>query len=190
MWMSAWTGIRAGRCHAAGLSDVIRRDMCHPLCAWAGVSIYAGIAEASAPQSEAPVVVERSHKSDRVTHPFNVVGAECRWSRLKLPGGPMRPSPFGIATGACCTRLTRRTTGHRQAHDGANAPRSDIDAGYGRPGKVGIVVAFRRELPDGCEGAFSPYAAPRMAHVIGRRVSRAGETRADDLGVHSPARLH
>jgi hypothetical protein len=27
------------------------------------------------------------------------------------------------------------------------------------------------EMPDGCEGAFSPYAAPRMAHVIGRCIS-------------------
>jgi hypothetical protein len=26
-------------------------------------------------------------------------------------------------------------------------------------------------MPDGCEGAFSPYAAPRMAHVIGRCIS-------------------
>jgi hypothetical protein len=28
-----------------------------------------------------------------------------------------------------------------------------------------------RELPDGCEGAFSPYAEPSMANVIGRCVS-------------------
>jgi hypothetical protein len=26
-------------------------------------------------------------------------------------------------------------------------------------------------MPDGCEGAFSPYAAPRMANVIGRCIS-------------------
>jgi len=27
------------------------------------------------------------------------------------------------------------------------------------------------EMPDGCEGAFSPYAAPRMARIIGRCIS-------------------
>jgi hypothetical protein len=31
--------------------------------------------------------------------------------------------------------------------------------------------AVERALPDGCEGAFSPYAEPTRAHVIGRCVS-------------------
>jgi hypothetical protein len=31
--------------------------------------------------------------------------------------------------------------------------------------------ALERALPDGCEGAFSPYAEPTRAHVIGRCVS-------------------
>jgi hypothetical protein len=30
---------------------------------------------------------------------------------------------------------------------------------------------LERALPDGCEGAFSPYAEPARAHVIGRCVS-------------------
>ena len=32
-------------------------------------------------------------------------------------------------------------------------------------------AAAAREMPDGCESAFSPYVAPRMANVIGRCVS-------------------
>jgi hypothetical protein len=32
-------------------------------------------------------------------------------------------------------------------------------------------VSPESAMPDGCEGAFSPYAAPRMAHVIGRCIS-------------------
>jgi hypothetical protein len=32
-------------------------------------------------------------------------------------------------------------------------------------------TAVERELPEGCEGAFSPYVDPDKAHIIGRCVS-------------------
>jgi hypothetical protein len=34
-----------------------------------------------------------------------------------------------------------------------------------------ILKAGERALPDGCEGAFSPYVEPAKAHIIGRCVS-------------------
>jgi hypothetical protein len=39
--------------------------------------------------------------------------------------------------------------------------------GSRKPASTGAI----KELPDGCEGAFSPYAQPEMANVIGRCVS-------------------
>jgi hypothetical protein len=39
------------------------------------------------------------------------------------------------------------------------------------PREIGTSAQVPRELPDGCESAFSPYVEPGMANVIGRCIS-------------------
>ena len=51
----------------------------------------------------------------------------------------------------------RTTTVGKQRRPHRNVPRD--------------TAAAERALPDGCEGAFSPYVDPARAHIIGRCVS-------------------
>jgi hypothetical protein len=164
-------GIEAGEHDAVSLSDNIRRCMRHPpvrvggLCWQCGIDIRTPIGVV--------VVVERAHKSDRLIHPFNVGGAEMpvvsvdvarrldvaitvrdRDGRVLYQVDPENHMTI------VAKRMMERT------RPVSAAPTHDT-AG---PGKA-ISSPSDRELPDGCEGAFSPYAAPGMAHVIGRCVS-------------------
>jgi hypothetical protein len=50
-------------------------------------------------------------------------------------------------------------------------PAAPSPSGYGLAPVQPSPSDATRELPDGCEGAFSPYVEPSMANVIGRCVS-------------------
>ena len=140
-----------------------------PLGAWAGASLYSG-----APRTDgfAPPAasVERSHKGSLLARPFGRSGAEIPIVEVEVNGrldaaitlrdrdGQVlyRADPIShvttVAKRATSARTVTGCAGHRaRVHRAEGVPEST--------------------MPDGCEGAFSPYAAPRMAHVIGRCIS-------------------
>jgi hypothetical protein len=149
-----------------------------PLCAWAVASIYAGsVASISEPQSAAPVVVERAHKSDRLVHPFNVGGAEMPVISVDVAGRLDAAITVRAGDGRMLYQVDpeNHTTviAKRMMERTRPAPAPPHDTAL--PGKPVLSSPPDRELPDGCEGAFSPYAAPSMARVIGRCVSGLAE---------------
>jgi hypothetical protein len=133
-----------------------------PFCAWAGVSLYQG---SPAEQTVPPFAVERANKTDRM------VGA------LNVRGGYL-PSISVEVAGKSDAVITVRDREGRMLYRLDPAERMTIvikrmvqtPAGPRPPGHTPPSVAIK-ELPDGCEGAFSPYVEPRMANVIGRCVS-------------------
>ncbi len=112
------------------------------------------------------VRADSAHKSDRL------------WLAFALPGGAPRAefAAIELATPAASAVTVRDRNGNVlyridpksqttliaervfAASNQDNADRSRAPAG-------------RQALPVGCEGAFSPYAAPRMAGIIGRCLS-------------------
>jgi hypothetical protein len=139
-----------------------------PFWAWAGVSLYQG---GAAEQTVTLFAVERTNKTDRMVGAVNVRGeylptisvevagksdsvvtARGRDGRVLYRLDPPRRMTI-VAKGMMQTPTVLRPPGHRLA------PRD--------PAKSDAT----RELPDGCESAFSPYVEPGMANIIARCVS-------------------
>jgi hypothetical protein len=128
-----------------------------PLCAWAGVSFYDdGTAK---PVASA---VESTPKGDRTLRPFNV-----------------GISVFVEITGQSNSAITVRDRDGSLIYQVDPANRMTIVAkrtDRTRPIAVTPQDATSQPvillpLPDGCESAFSPYAAPNRTHVVGRCIS-------------------
>jgi hypothetical protein len=136
--------------------------------AWCGVSLFEkGWVEKN--RTPGPSEVERTNKSDRVVRAFNVRNTV--------------PPPFSVEiVGSHNTAVTIRD------HDGSIlyrvSPAERVTVIAKRPMQKPVAAPERltaptemgssdaaRELPDGCESAFSPYVEPSMANVIGRCVS-------------------
>jgi hypothetical protein len=135
-----------------------------PLGAWGGASLYSG-----APRIDDPVPVaasiERAHKGSQIARPFGV-GADAPMIDVEVNGrldaaitlrdrdGQViyRADPVAHVT-TLAKRGTRKSTSPVAREPETKAP------------------VQHEAMPDGCEGAFSPYAQPRMAHVIGRCIS-------------------
>jgi hypothetical protein len=140
-----------------------------PLGAWAGASLYSGAprADGFAPPAAA---VERSHKGSLLAHPFGRSGTEIPIVEVEVNGrldaaitlrdrdGQVlyRADPVNHVT----TVAKRATSARTVSAPPATEPESTTPK-----------ASPESAMPDGCEGAFSPYAAPRMAHVIGRCIS-------------------
>ena len=139
-----------------------------PFCAWAGVSLYQG---GAAEQTVTPVAVERTNKTDRMVGAINVRGVYFPTISVEVAGksdtivtvrgrdwrisyrlDPPRRMTI-VAKGLMQTPTVSRPPGHQLA------PREPAPSDG------------TKELPDGCEGAFSPYVEPGMANVIARCVS-------------------
>jgi hypothetical protein len=131
-------------------------------CAWGGVSFYEkGGAEKTI--SPAPSAVERTNKGDRVVRAFNVRGAVTPAFSVEIVDAANAAVTVRDHDGSILYRVspTERTT--------VVAKRA-VQKPVVTPERIGSSDAAR-ELPDGCESAFSPYVEPGMAYVIGRCVS-------------------
>lgn len=135
-------------------------------CAWGAVNFREAGAESRPPLPSA--AVERMHKTDRAAVAFNLRGAV-------IPAFSIEIADFLDATvtvrdskGSILYRAspTERTT--IVAKGAVQAPVLSESREFSSPPQAAGAV---REMPDGCESAFSPYLAPRMANVIGRCVS-------------------
>jgi hypothetical protein len=130
-----------------------------PLCAWETVSFY----DDGVLQPAASYFIESAIKGDRTVRPFDV-------------GMPAVSVEIAGQSNSTIT-VRDRDGGLLYQVDPAN--RVTVVAKRTNPTRP---MAVRSEettsppvislpLPDGCESAFSPYAAPNRAHVIGRCIS-------------------
>jgi hypothetical protein len=135
-----------------------------PLGAWGGASLYSG-----APRIDDPVQVaasiERAHKGSQIVRPFGT-GADAPMVDVEVNGRldvaiTLRDRDGQVIYRADpvnhVTTMAKRGAGRKPTAPVAREPETK--------------AAPHEAMPDGCEGAFSPYAAPRMAHVIGRCIS-------------------
>jgi hypothetical protein len=125
-----------------------------------GVATSASSPSFSPPKSrlvEPPTsTVERSHKGDRLMH-FQTSGGASYSIAVEVTATSnviVRDKGGNILFAV--DQSSRTTTVGKQIKRRAVVP---------GPGEA------ERELPDGCEGAFSPYAEPSKARIIGRCVS-------------------
>jgi hypothetical protein len=130
-----------------------------PLCAWGAVNFY----DDGALQPVASYTVERAAKGDRTLRPFNVgapafsveiAGQSDATVTIRDRDGSV---PYRVDPASRVTIVAKRTNRTRPIE----VPSEDAT----------ILPVISLPLPDGCESAFSPYAAPNRAHVIGRCIS-------------------
>jgi hypothetical protein len=139
-----------------------------PLCAWAGVSLYEGSA---AEQTVTPFAVKRANKTDRMVGAFKVRGEYVPAISVEVAGKSDAVVTVRDRDGRMLYRLDpaeRMTIVAQRMVRTLVVPRP---SGHGVAPPQPASSDATRELPDGCEGAFSPYAEPSMANVIGRCVS-------------------
>jgi hypothetical protein len=101
-----------------------------------------------------PTIVERAGKADSLKHIEVSAGTNVAIA-VELRGASdivIRDRDGNILFAV--DQSARTTTVGKQGRQRASSP-----------------PTVERALPDGCEGAFSPYAEPTRAHVIGRCVS-------------------
>ena len=147
-----------------------------PLCIWAGVSLY-GANAAPGFENWAPAwaMVERAYKGDRLTSPVKATvdasgTADLAFASVEVAGRfeaaiTIRDQNgrllYSADPASQTTIIAKRMMTHGRSLPTENREPADPKRAASPPG----------EMPDGCEGVFSPYAAPRMAHIIGRCVS-------------------
>jgi hypothetical protein len=140
-----------------------------PLGAWAGASLYS-----SAPRADGFVppaaAVERSHKGSLLARPFGRSGAEIPIVEVEVNGRLDAAITLRDRDGQVLYRadpINHITTVAKRATSSRTVPVAPAT----EPESTTPKASPESAMPDGCEGAFSPYAAPRMAHVIGRCIS-------------------
>jgi hypothetical protein len=103
------------------------------------------------------VKVDHVHKGDRLTRSTGIVGSTHSLGVEFSAGSSVvvRDAEGNIVFAV--DHLTRTTTVGKQRSRRGTFPNKP--------------TTVERELPEGCEGAFSPYAEPDKAHIIGRCVS-------------------
>jgi hypothetical protein len=143
-------------------------------CAWGGVSFYEkGGAEKT--RVSAPSAVERTNKSDRIVRAFNVRGAAMPAFSVEIGGTLDAAVTVRNRDGSILYRVSPT---ERMTVVAKRAQTPVVKPGRAPAPQENGASDTARELPDGCEGAFSPYVEPGMANVIGRCVSElAGDMR-------------
>jgi hypothetical protein len=139
-----------------------------PFCAWAGVSLYQGGAAA---ETVTPFAVERTNKTDRMVGAVNGRGEYVPAITVEVAGKSDAVVTVRDRDGRMLYRLDpaeRLTIVAKRMMQTPVVPRlSGHEVAPPQPAPSDAT----RELPDGCEGAFSPYVEPSIANVIGRCVS-------------------
>jgi hypothetical protein len=136
-------------------------------CAWAGVSLReGGIAQAPRPPLLS-TTVERMHKADRAGGASNVRGAGVPAFSIETANSLASTVTLRDSNGSILYQVspTDRTTTVAK-----RAAREPILSKSPEPLSPSQSAGVEK-MPDGCESAFSPYVAPRMANVSGRCVS-------------------
>jgi hypothetical protein len=143
------------------LSLTISAGLCGiPLCAWAAV-----FPDGWTPQSVHPSTIERAAKGNRTLAPFHVGGPGVSVEIADQPNSAITVRDQGgrmiyrIDPAKRTTTIAKRTNQDRATPTSPNGASKQINP-------VNLLP-----LPEGCESAFSPYAAPEMALVIGRCIS-------------------
>jgi len=145
-------------------------------CAWAGASLYGANAVRELDQrAPARVMVERINKGDRLV-------PSAKFS-AHVSGAADATFASVEVTGRLVSAITIRDHNGRVLYSADPDTRTTIitkrpaTEEWPRPAK-GVETADHKwpaspsaVMPDGCEGAFSPYASPRMKHIIGRCIS-------------------
>jgi hypothetical protein len=128
-----------------------------PLCA------LAAFQNDFAPQSVAPSTVERATKGNRMMTPFNV---GVRGVSVEITGQPTSAITVRDPEGNTIYQVdpANRMTIVAKRTDRSRAMSATTITNRDKPE---ISLPF----PEGCESAFSPYATPNRAHVIGRCIS-------------------
>jgi len=151
------------------LFDYDCRTVRHRLCVWDGIRLHekGGAENTSRP---GPSAIERTNKSDQILHALNVRGAVMpALFSVEILDFPRTAVTIRDHDGSILYRIspTERMTvvAKRVPQTPVVTPRRvSAPQESGSPGTA-------RELPDGCESAFSPFVDPGMANVIGRCVS-------------------
>ena len=137
---------------------MISAELCAvPICAWAAV-----FSDGRAPQSVTPFTMERAAKGDRTRVPCNVGSPGLSVEVADQPSSAITVRDrdgsiiYRIDPAKRATTVAKRTNQNRAI---SATPSKQVNPITGVP------------LPEGCESAFSPYAAPGMALVIGRCIS-------------------
>jgi hypothetical protein len=139
-----------------------------PFCAWAGVSLYQG---GAAPQTVTPFAVERTNKTDRMVGAFKVRGEYVPAISVEVAGKSDAVVTVRDRHGRMLYRLDPAGRMTIVAKRMTQTPAVPKPSGQGSAPREPTSSDATKELPDGCEGAFSPYVEPSMANVIGRCVS-------------------
>jgi hypothetical protein len=137
------------------------------LCAAAVMLIAEGTSALSHPSQKAlpasSVVVDRTAKSDRLVRWSGSQGSTNAVTiELSVPSNVIVRDRWGNILFAV-DHSSRVTTVGKQGGGRATVPEV--------PGEA------QKPLPEGCEGAFSPYAEPSKAHILGRCLSLKVESK-------------
>ena len=136
-------------------------------CAWAGVNFREGGAAQKTRPPLLSTAVERMHKADRMGGASNVRGASVPAFSIETANSLELTVTLRDSNGSILYQVSpmdRTTTVAKRA---AQKPIRSESREPVSPSQA----ATLEKMPDGCESAFSPYVAPRMANVIGRCVS-------------------
>jgi hypothetical protein len=139
-----------------------------PLCAWAGVSLYEG---GAADQTVIHFAVDRANKTDRMVSAFNVRGEFLPAISVEVAGKSDAVFTVRDRDGNMLYRLDPAERMTVVAKRMLQTPVAPGPSGHRLAPREPASSDASKELPDGCESAFSPYAEPGMANVIGRCVS-------------------
>jgi hypothetical protein len=135
-----------------------------PLGAWAGASLYSGAPRIDDP---APVAasIERAHKGSQIARPFGT-GPDAPMIDVEVSGRLDAAITLRDRDGQVIYRADPVNHVTTMAKRGTRKPTAPV----AREPETKAPAQYEA-MPDGCEGAFSPYAQPKMAHVIGRCIS-------------------
>jgi hypothetical protein len=137
-------------------------------CAWAGVSFREGGAAQTTRPPLLSTTVERMHKADRMGgRASNVRGASVPAFSIETANSLESTITLRDSNGSILYQVSpmdRTTTVAKRAARKPVLSQSPESLSPSQSARV-------EKMPDGCESAFSPYVAPRMANVSGRCVS-------------------
>jgi hypothetical protein len=136
-------------------------------CAWAGVSIREGGVAKNTRPPLLSAAVERMHKTDYMGGASNVRGAVVPAFSIETANSLESTVTLRDSNGSILYQVSpidRTTTVAKRAAQKPILLESPEPLSPSKSAKV-------EKMPDGCESAFSPYVAPRMANVSGRCVS-------------------
>jgi hypothetical protein len=138
-------------------SIVVEGGLCSAAVLFVAVAVSASTAPSAPHVAVDPSLsVDHSFKGDRLTH-YKAFGAARSSIAVEMSGASDVVVRDGQGNVLFAVDSAARTT--------------VVAKSSGRPASRQVTAPAERDLPEGCEGAFSPYAEPSMAGIVGRCVS-------------------